>query len=59
MIDQDTEDSHAQAMALINEYKEWIESVQNDEEVRYTVIKSKDNQGWTQEQEIDIQDPWS
>ena len=59
LIDQDTEDSHAQAMALINEYKEWIESVQNDEEVRYTVIKSKDNQGWTQEQEIDIQDPWS
>ena len=48
----------ATAMALIKEYEEWIDSVQNDQEVSYTVIKSKDNQGWTEEQEIDIQDPW-
>ena len=59
LIEQDTEESRSQAMALIKEYEEWIDSVQNDQEVSYTVIKSKDNQGWTQEQEIDIQDPWS
>lgn len=59
LINQDTEESRNQAMALIKEYEEWIDSVQNDQEVSYTVIKSKDNQGWTQEQEIDIQDPWS
>jgi len=58
LIDQDTEDSHAQAMALIKEYEEWIESVQNDEEISYTVLKDKNNKGWTEEQEIDIQDPW-
>lgn len=58
LIDQDTEDSRNQAMALIKEYEEWIDSVQNDQEVSYTVIKSKDNQGWTEEQEIDIQNPW-
>ena len=58
LIDQDTEDSRNQAMSMIKEYEEWIESVQNDQEVNYTVIKSKDNQGWTQEQEIDIQDTW-
>ena len=58
LIDQDTEDSRNQAMALIKEYEEWIDSVQNDEEISYTVLKGKDNQGWTEEQEIDIQDPW-
>ena len=58
LIDQDTEDSRNQAMSLIKEYEEWIESVQNDEEISYTVLKDKNNKGWTEEQEIDIQDPW-
>ena len=59
LIDEDTKESKSQAMALIGEYQEWIDSIQDDEEIKYIVIRDKENEGWTEEQEIDIRDPWT
>jgi hypothetical protein len=59
LIDEDTEESRKNAISLIEEYQEWINALQDNEEINYTAMKSEENEGWTEEQEIDIQDPWA
>jgi deoxyadenosine/deoxycytidine kinase len=58
LIDEDTDQSKSYAMAMIEEYSEWIKSLENNGDINYTTIKNNKNEGWTQEQEIDIIDPW-
>jgi len=59
LIEEDTEESRKNAMSMIEEYQEWIDALQDDGEIDYTTIADKNNKGWTEEQEIDIQDPWA
>jgi hypothetical protein len=56
LVKKDEKESNLNAMALIKEFEEWIDT----EEITYTVIQnSLKEEGWTEEQEIDIVDPWT
>jgi hypothetical protein len=54
LIDEDTEESKKNAISLIEEYKEWINALQDNEDINYTAMESKENHGWTEEQEVDV-----
>jgi hypothetical protein len=52
-------DRHRNAKALAAEFDEWINIPCGDDEITYICVESDmKEQGWTEEQEIDIKDPW-
>jgi hypothetical protein len=56
LIEKQENESNLNALALIKEFEDWIDT----EEITYTVIQnSLKDEGWTEEQEIDITDPWT
>jgi len=52
-------DRHRNAKALAAEFSEWINIPCGEDEIPYICIENDlKEQGWTEEQEIDIKDPW-